>query len=123
MPALRSTSPNDKRFVQPEWHRPPFNALAQGFLLTQQWWYEAMTGVRGVSHHHEDVAEFVVRQWLDIWSPSNSSRPIPRFSETVKTEGLNLVNGAENWARDAVAVLTEGSRAAWRHSSPARAWP
>src|SRR5688572_27551977 len=28
---------------------------------------------------------------------------------TVKTGGLNLVNGAENWARDAVAVLTEGS--------------
>ena len=109
-PLCVSTTPNDKRFIQPEWHSPPFNALAQGFLLTQRWLEEAMTGVRGVSHHHEDVAEFVARQWLDIWSPSNFIPTNPEvLKETVKTGGLNLVNGAENWARDAVAVLTEGS--------------
>ena len=38
--------PEDKRFARPQWQQPPFSALAQAFLLTQQWWNEASTGVR-----------------------------------------------------------------------------
>ncbi|HWP12002.1 MAG TPA: poly-beta-hydroxybutyrate polymerase N-terminal domain-containing protein, partial [Ramlibacter sp.] len=63
--------PQDKRFSREEWEAPPFNAMSQAFLLQQQWWNEAMTGVRGVSRHHEELADFTARQWLDIGSPSN----------------------------------------------------
>ena len=108
-PLCASTAPNDKRFLAPEWHRPPFNLLAQGFLLQQQWWQEAMTGVRGVSRHHEEVVAFTMRQLLDIWSPSNFIGTNPEvLRETAEHGGTNLVSGAANWWRDAVAVLTEG---------------
>jgi polyhydroxyalkanoate synthase len=102
-------APNDKRFVAPDWKQPPFQLIAQGFLLQQRWWGEAMTGVRGVSHHHQDVVDFTMRQWLDMWSPSNFLATNPQLiKETVSRAGQNLVHGSANWMRDMVAVLTEG---------------
>ncbi len=101
--------PQDKRFSPSEWHTPPFSALAQAFLLQQQWWAEAMTGVRGVSRHHEDVAAFMTRQWLDMWSPSNFVATNPQvLKETLATGTTNLTTGLANWSRDALAVLTDG---------------
>jgi polyhydroxyalkanoate synthase subunit PhaC len=96
---------DDKRFSRPEWQAPPFNVLAQGFLLAQQWWAEASTGVRGVSRHHEEVVAFTSRQWLDMLSPSNSPFLNPQvLKETLGSAGGNLVSGAANWWRDAMAV-------------------
>jgi polyhydroxyalkanoate synthase subunit PhaC len=102
-------APQDKRFSRPEWQRFPFNALAQAFLLQQQWWDEATHGVRGVSRHHEDVTAFVARQWLDMLSPSNAPLINPQvLRETLRTGGANLARGAVNWARDAMAVAAGG---------------
>jgi polyhydroxyalkanoate synthase subunit PhaC len=99
----------DKRFSRPEWQAPPFNAMAQAFLLQDQWWAEAMTGVRGVSAHHEEVAAFTTRQWLDMWAPSNGILTNPQvLRQTLATGGANLVSGAANWWRDALAVLSDG---------------
>lgn len=101
--------PQDKRFSPQEWHVPPFSALAQAFLLQQQWWAEATTGIRGVSKHHEDVAAFTMRQWLDMWSPSNFVATNPQvLRETLATGSINLANGVGNWWRDALAVLSGG---------------
>jgi len=95
----------DKRFSRPEWSLPPFHALAQGFLLWQQWWGEATTGVRGVSKHHEEVVSFTARQWLDMLSPSNYPLLNPQvLKETLGSGGGNLASGFANWFRDAVAV-------------------
>jgi polyhydroxyalkanoate synthase len=99
--------PQDKRFSPRDWHAPPFSAVAQAFLLQQQWWAEATTGVRGVSRHHEEVAAFTMRQWLDMWSPSNFIASNPQVvKEALATGGANLVSGLRNWSRDALAVLT-----------------
>lgn len=104
-------APQDKRFARPEWQRFPYNALAQAFLLQQQWWDEATHGVRGVSRHHEEVTAFVARQWLDMLSPSNVPLLNPQvLQETLRTGGANLAKGAANWARDAMA-LGAGGRA------------
>jgi polyhydroxyalkanoate synthase subunit PhaC len=101
--------PQDKRFLPAEWETPPFNALSQAFLLQEQWWSEATTGVRGVSSHHTEVAEFTARQWLDMWSPSNFIASNPQvLRQTATTGGMNLVNGLANLWRDAMAVAGDG---------------
>ncbi|UZG44454.1 PHA/PHB synthase family protein [Caldimonas thermodepolymerans] len=108
-PPCQEPGPPDKRFAPPQWQRPPYHLLAQAFLLAQQWWREATTGVRGVSKHHEHVVEFVTRQWLDVWSPSNFVATNPQVQEeTLRTLGYNLLRGGANWWRDALAVLTDG---------------
>lgn len=63
--------PHDKRFAAEEWQVFPFNFMHQAFLLNQHWWHTATTGVRGVSEHHARVMEFMMRQVLDVASPSN----------------------------------------------------
>ena len=93
--------PQDKRFTDPAWQRWPYNALSQGFLMYQQWWHRATTGVSGVAPHHKDVVTFIARQWLDMFSPSNFlfTNPVV-LDQTIHSGGSNLVRGAVNAARD-----------------------
>ena len=111
--------PEDKRFAPEHWKAPGYHQWAQAFLLTQQWWDEATRGVRGVSQHHEEVTEFMTRQWLDMWSPSNFVATSPQVQQEVwSTGGLNLAYGVANWWRDAIAVLTDGAPAGAERFEP-----
>jgi len=88
--------PQDRRFRDDAWKKPPFSLLYQGFLLRQQWWHKAVTGVRGVSPQHERAAQFAMRQLLDVYSPSNSPLTNPEVLEkTIDEAGRNFVRGAQ----------------------------
>jgi len=107
--ALVKPKPQDRRFAKLEWEEPPYNLLAQAFLLTEQWWHNATTGVRGVSPQHEAIVEFSTRQLLDMFAPSNFVATNPQvLRKTFQSGGENFVFGWQNWYSD-LMLLQSGS--------------
>ncbi|MHC2577025.1 polyhydroxyalkanoate synthase [Bradyrhizobium diazoefficiens] len=97
----------DRRFKDPQWETAPFNLLAQAFLLSERWWHDATTGVRGVSHANEAVVEFSVRQMLDMLAPSNFAATNPQVLEKAfQSGGESFVFGWQNWCSDLMRLLS-----------------
>lgn len=93
--------PQDHRFDHEGWRKPPFNLLYQSFLLNQQWWHNATTGIRGLDPRKEFAASFVARQLLDIFSPSNNPFLNPEvLARTRETGGANFQQGFQNFIED-----------------------
>jgi polyhydroxyalkanoate synthase len=93
--------PGDRRFTDPAWQQWPFSMWYQGFLFAQQWWHVATTDVPGVTKRNANLVNFMVRQWLDTWAPSNfiATNPVV-LGRTVAEAGSNLAQGALHWIED-----------------------
>ncbi len=108
--SLIKPQPNDHRFDRREWEVPPFNLFAQTFLLAEQWWHDATTGVRGVSKPNEAIVEFSIRQMLDVLAPSNFATTNPAVLERAfRSGGENFVLGWQNFCKDWMRLLAAGS--------------
>ena len=100
----------DRRFAGRDWELPPFNLLAQAFLLTEDWWHSNTVGVRGLAHSNAAIADFVTRQCLDIVAPTNFAGTNPKvLRKIMETGGGNFVYGLHNWMEDWLALLRGGS--------------
>ena len=79
--------PQDKRFSGEAWRQWPYNLIHQSFLLNQQLWHGATTDVGGVTKQHEGVVDFVARQALDMYSPSNFLLTNPEAQKRTLEQG------------------------------------
>jgi polyhydroxyalkanoate synthase len=97
----------DRRFADDDWKLWPFGLWQQGFLLSQQWWDKATSGIVGVEPHHQNMMHFAVRQWLDVFSPSNYlvTNPVA-LRRTVEQSGANLMRGLAYMLDDVDRILT-----------------
>jgi polyhydroxyalkanoate synthase len=105
--SMVAPAPGDRRFAGPDWELPAFNMLAQAFLLGQRWWQSATSDVRGVARPNAAIAEFAVRQCLDVLAPSNFALTNPEvLRKIIETGGGNFIGGLHNWLEDWRALLT-----------------
>jgi polyhydroxyalkanoate synthase len=99
--SLISPAAADHRFAEPDWETPPFNLLAQAFLLQEKWWHSATSDVCGLAKSNAAVTDFTLRQCLDAVAPSNFAFINPEvIRKVVESGGGNFVSGLHNWLED-----------------------
>ncbi len=104
----------DPRFRDDAWTTWPYNVMAQAFLLSQTWWDEATTHLRGLEKQHEREMEFLARQNLDLLAPANFPWLNPEvIRRTAEEGGANLARGMENlmdqWRRQVTGEKPKGA--------------
>lgn len=92
---------SDHRFRAEGWSKPPFAALAQGFLLTEDFFDQATSDVPGLDPARDRAMTFLMRQMLDAAAPSNFMATNPEvLARTLETGGVNLQHGLARMLQD-----------------------
>ena len=100
--------PYDHRFGHPGWQKAPSRMWQQGFLAVQDWWDYATDRLRGLRPEDADRTRFMMRQLLDVLSPSNFPALNPEIIEaTIASNGRNLAVGAMNFAHDFLKTVAQ----------------
>ncbi len=101
--AAKPTQPkkDDRRFLHESWSQPPFAAAAQAFLLAEDFADHAATEVPGLGPAESTSMTFLMRQMMDVISPSNFLMTNPEALEEMKaTRGHSLVKGSAAFVKD-----------------------
>ena len=102
---------NDHRFQHDAWIRMPFAFWQQSFLATQDWWDHATDSLRGLSARDSERVGFMVRQYLDLFSPSNFPTTNPEIiEETIRKRGANITEGARHFTEDLIQTWTQAPK-------------
>lgn len=93
---------NDRRFRDEEWSKNPvFNFLKQIYLLQSDVVLKAVQETEGVSEASRQKIEYLVRQLVNAWSPTNFATLNPEvIRKTIETGGTNLINGIVQLSKD-----------------------
>ncbi len=90
----------DPRFADPLWQSWPWRPLVNTYHAAENWWGEA-TALRGMNSHHQTLARFTARQWLDMLAPSNFGPINPEvLKRTHERLGANLIDGVAHTLDD-----------------------
>jgi polyhydroxyalkanoate synthase len=99
--------PEDHRFTDQGWRKPPFDLMQQGFLAVQDWWDHATCCVPGALPLNTDRVSFMVRQMLDMISPSNLPALNPEIlTQARQTKGQSIIDGIELLVQDVQDATT-----------------
>ena len=103
--------PYDHRFTESGWGRMPFNIWQQAFLATQDWWDLATDDLRGLNGADSARVRFMVRQILDLISPSNFPATSPAIiDKTLAEKGANIATGLKHFREDLLQALTQSRK-------------
>ena len=111
--------PQDRRFLGEAWRQAPYDLVYQSFLLVQQWWHNATTGVHGVNAKNEKIVlrhAAMARRLFPV-------EPLPHQSRSARAHraegGMNLVRGARTFSRTSSARRRAGKRVGIERSASA----
>ena len=102
-------TPDDRRFRDPAWSKPPFAVFAQAQLAAETLWRAATVDVPGVSERYARRVEFLGRFGLNAFAPINFALTNPSVLDAAwRTGGMNFAAGAARFAED-FAKLARGA--------------
>ena len=101
-PPPAASTPDDKRFTDPDWSdNPMFSALKQIYLATTRWAEELVDRAEGIDDDTRHKAHFYLHQINNALAPSNFLLTNPEvLKETAATSGENLAKGMRMLAED-----------------------
>lgn len=84
----------DHRFTHADWAKAPFRFWQQSYLAAQDWWAEAARDLPGTQPRNADRVAFMLRQMLDMLSPSNIAALNPEVLTALRdSNGATLIDG------------------------------
>ncbi|MEM6973522.1 MAG: alpha/beta fold hydrolase [Pseudomonadota bacterium] len=91
----------DRRFRDEKWSEGGYAALAQAFLLVEDFVDAATSDVPGLDRAHDRAMTFLSRQMLDALAPSNFLMTNPEaIAATLGSKGANLARGGAAMLED-----------------------
>lgn len=103
-----SVPQSDQRFAHPGWRDWPYRCWRDAFMRSEVFWETLTQDIDGLSRHHQHIASFCARQWLDLAAPGNVWWMNPEVASVAsRTLGSNFLRGFHHWLEDAGELLSE----------------